>query len=433
MPSGVTSYQDVIDRHSGEIETIERFINETFAEAPSKEVADEEDPENLAENRSDPAAFAKYTLSKLETRVAKQEAGLIWRANAAMHGPQGEKLSNLIAQKIEWIPLKHIFDDPNFTNVRLAIDEEDLVQLMESMRHEGLKIPITVISITADHVGYYVRAGFRRTEAARRLGWKKIPALILPANTPVVEEYWTNIVENTGRSQLSTYEVARASQVMRDRFGVKPKEFATRAGYSHQYILNILRCMDRLPDEILKAWQERSPIPLPFLINWAAHTPDEAIKMMNSYANRYPTVTHGWVPATKERRPIPIKMSSAKGLARMMRVRVAVELARDLDPRTRDLCLKLVDFCSGAREDVPAIYNPRDRQPRLAGRRGVDKIQSVDSDPVNTNMSVDRNALPETEIQQPEVEEASPAEDLEPDDTQQVEDPETEEPTRENY
>jgi hypothetical protein len=117
----------------------------------------------------------------------------------------------------------------------------------------------------------------------------------------------------------------------------------------------------------------------------------------------------------------------------MMRVRVAVELARDLDPRTRDLCLKLVDFCSGAREDVPAIYNPRDRQPRLAGRRGVDKIQSVDSDPVNTNMSVDRNALPETEIQQPEVEEASPAEDLEPDDTQQVEDPETEEPTRENY
>lgn len=386
--------------HPGELETIERFINEVFADPLSEEPPDdrEVEPENLAENRSDPEAYAKFLLSKLEIRVAKQRESLAWRANAAMHGPQGEKLSSIIVQRVEWVPLRHIFDDPTFTNVRLDVDEEKLGWLVESMRHEGLKVPITVIAITDDHVGFYVRAGFRRTEAARRLGWRGIPAVILPANTPVVEEYWTNIVENTGRSQLSSYETARAAQVMRDKFSVRPREFATRAGYSSEYVSNLLRCVDRLPEEILDAWRERRPIPLSYLINWAALTPDEAIKMMNSYANRNPTITRGWTPITKQRRPLLIKMSSARGLQRMMRVRVAIELARDLDPKTRDLCLKLVDFCSGAREDVPAIFNPRDRQPRLARRREEVKLQLVEPEaPAPTKIQEEVNILKQIE------------------------------------
>jgi hypothetical protein len=43
----------------------------------------------------------------------------------------------------------------------------------------------------------------------------------------------------------------------------------------------------------------------------------------------------------------------------MQQLRFAVEVARQLDEKTRSLCLMVIDFCSGARDDVPSVHEPK--------------------------------------------------------------------------
>jgi ParB/RepB/Spo0J family partition protein len=285
------------------------------------------------------------------------------------NGPRGEKRSAVITQRVELVWLKDIIDDPNFVNLRLKADEEELGGLSESMKHEGLKVPVTVISVGEGAKQFYVRAGFRRTSVARRLGWGQIPAIILPHNTPTVEEYWTNILENSARSRLHSYEIAIAARAMRDLFHISPLEFAVRAGYSQGYVCNLLRCLDRLPDEVIEAWRTKARIPLDYYVKWSILEHSEAIKAMLSYAGHNPTIVKDWQPPTRNHRPILVRLASARGLQRMQQVRSAIEVARHLDEPTRGLCLKLVDFCSGAREDLPGIFNPNQKRRYIARRK----------------------------------------------------------------
>lgn len=260
--------------------------------------------------------------------------------------------------------------DPNFPNIRLEATENELAELAESMKYEGLKQPITVLASPPPENILWLRAGFRRTTAARRLKWQKIPAIILPHDTPVIDEYWTNIIENSARQRLSTYEIAFSAKTMRDRFGVRPKDFARKAGYSESYVENLLRCIDRLPTEILQEWKNRAPIPLDLYVQWSAMLPAEAVKMMLSYCGRHTSVTRGWQPPpeTKERY-FPARMASQRGLARMTRLRFAIEVARKLDQPTRELCLQIVDFCTGARDDVDAVYDGSKKMRTYKSRR----------------------------------------------------------------
>jgi len=306
-----------------------------------------------------------------------------YRLDERRLGPQGESRSQAIAKRLELIPLSQIYDDPEFTNLRLITDDEDLQNLTESMKYEGLKVPITVICSPGNTHGYYVRAGFRRTTVARRLEWEKIPAVILPDDTPAIEEYWTNIIENSARSKLTTYEIACAARTMREKFDIRPNYFAARAGYSESYVVNLLRCIDRLPPEIIEEWKDRAPIPVDHYINWSKFEPEEAIKMMLSYKNRHPQITRDWKPSAETRKRVAVlRMASPEGLARMQRLRFAVEVARQLTPENRNLCLRIIDFCSGGRMDVPGIYDPAAKQRMYKSRRQQDVVLPPPGEPL---------------------------------------------------
>ena len=333
----------------------------------------------MADGMGDPSAQAQvraqqHIFNAARLRIEKRREELHHNADAFKNGPRGEKRSAVLTERVELVPLKAIIDDPDFVNLRLKAEEEELNELSESMRHEGLKVPITVIPVGEKANLFYIRAGFRRTTVARRLNWKKIPAVVLPYNTPTIEEYWTNIIENSGHSYLHTYEIACAAKTMRDRFHVTPLDFAIRAGYSEKYIHNLLRCLDRLPEEVIDAWRKKAQIPVDLFIKWSIMEHSEALKMMLTYAGRNPHLmkARDWEPTTKRPRPLLIRMASNRGLQRMQQVRFAVEVARQLDPATRALCIRLVDFCSGAREDVPGVYNPRRKQRIYQSRRRED-------------------------------------------------------------
>ena len=56
----------------------------------------------------------------------------------------------------------------------------------------------------------------------------------------------------------------------------------------------------------------------------------------------------------------------------MQRIRFAVEVARTIDEKTRAVCLKIVDYCSGARDDVPLIFDPKTKLRPYKSRRRED-------------------------------------------------------------
>jgi ParB family transcriptional regulator, chromosome partitioning protein len=79
----------------------------------------------------------------------------------------------------------------------------DLSSLMESLRRHGLLNPIVIDSRNE------LVAGHRRTEAARRLGWKTIEARIVETEEEA-ELVEMEIEENTQRKSLTTDELAEA-------------------------------------------------------------------------------------------------------------------------------------------------------------------------------------------------------------------------------
>jgi ParB family chromosome partitioning protein len=80
---------------------------------------------------------------------------------------------------------------------------EGIEPLMDSLRRYGLLNPITV------NARYRLIAGARRLEAARRLGWRTINAVILE-ETDRALELELEIEENTQRANLSDEELLAA-------------------------------------------------------------------------------------------------------------------------------------------------------------------------------------------------------------------------------
>jgi len=79
----------------------------------------------------------------------------------------------------------------------------DIESLMDSMRRYGLLNPITVNS------RYALIAGERRLEAAKRLGWHTINAVVLDS-TDRISELEIEIEENTQRSNFTESELMSA-------------------------------------------------------------------------------------------------------------------------------------------------------------------------------------------------------------------------------
>jgi ParB/RepB/Spo0J family partition protein len=301
-------------------------------------------------------------LAHAKRRLSKQRAKLKLKNEIRKHGPQGEQMSQRLSdQPTVMLPLDKITIDPGFKYFRLPAIPDERSQLIESVRTEGIVIPIKVIQDPANPDAWLLRSGFRRVEAVRFLGWRHIPAIILPEDTPEDLEYWGHIIENTGH-KLHTYEIALAAKIMRDDFKVGYKEFALRAGYEASYVDNLLRAIDRLPPEIVEKWKAREQIPYHFFYDWSAMMPTEAIKSYNVYAGLHPNIARivdapTRLPTPRERIRFKELTTTESGLKRMQGARLALEMSTKIDPVTKDFGLKIIDFCMGACANIPGVYD----------------------------------------------------------------------------
>ena len=135
---------------------------------------------------------------------------------------------------------------PNRKQPRSVFDEEDMSELVHSIREIGVLQPIVVRpSAEGDEEHpYELVMGERRWRASREAGLDFVPAII--RSTQDVDLLRDALLENLHRSQLNPLEEAAAYQQLLDDFECSHEELAERIGRSRPQISNTLRLM-KLP------------------------------------------------------------------------------------------------------------------------------------------------------------------------------------------
>ncbi|MEO8504209.1 MAG: ParB/RepB/Spo0J family partition protein [Acidobacteriota bacterium] len=137
---------------------------------------------------------------------------------------------------------------PNRKQPRQHFDEEQLKELADSIRTQGVIQPIVV---TPDPTGTYtIVAGERRWRASRLAGLTNVPVAILEGVDPrrLLE---LALVENLQRSDLNPIEEAEAYRSLQGEFGLSQELVAERVGKSRPAVTNALRLL-RLPESVVE-------------------------------------------------------------------------------------------------------------------------------------------------------------------------------------
>ncbi|GBD24783.1 Chromosome-partitioning protein Spo0J [bacterium HR30] len=144
-------------------------------------------------------------------------------------------------------PLVHVSIQrvrPNPFQPRQHFPEEELEELAQSIRQQGLLQPVLLRPVDG---GYELVAGERRFRAAQRAGLSEIPAVVREVDDRTALEL--ALIENLQRTDLDPIEEARAYERLSRQFGLTQEEIAARVGKHRSTIANTMRLL-RLPEEI---------------------------------------------------------------------------------------------------------------------------------------------------------------------------------------
>lgn len=145
----------------------------------------------------------------------------------------------------------------NTANSRTTRDETALAELAASMKKEGLLQPVRVERL--DDNRYSLVYGYRRVEAASRLGWTQIRAEVVGPMTPA-DRAIVNLLENIGRENLSTYDLAMAFSHIQEHFSLSGSVIAGRTGKTTAYVNSLIRIATNIHESVLARWKlECSP------------------------------------------------------------------------------------------------------------------------------------------------------------------------------
>ena len=141
------------------------------------------------------------------------------------------------------VPVKDIH--PNRKQPRQVFDEDELAELVHSIKEIGLLQPVVVRpSRESDGPKYELVMGERRWRATQKAGFDVIPAII--RETDDADLLRDALLENLHRSQLNPLEEAAAYQQLMAEFDCTQEELSERIGRSRPQISNTIRLL-RLP------------------------------------------------------------------------------------------------------------------------------------------------------------------------------------------
>jgi ParB/RepB/Spo0J family partition protein len=136
-------------------------------------------------------------------------------------------------------------------NSRTKSKKEEMAELMESIKMNGLLQPIGVRE--GERKGEYnLIFGYRRFEAVSKLGHKTIPAHILVENQDedaAMFFYINNLVENLQRKDINCVELGRICWELKSKFNMTDAEIAVRVSVPKGRIKQALDTYNYVPDE----------------------------------------------------------------------------------------------------------------------------------------------------------------------------------------
>jgi ParB family chromosome partitioning protein len=171
----------------------------------------------------------------------------------------GDDLDQIMSANAKTIRIDDI--RPNPAQPRRLFGERALARLASTMRRHGLLQPVVVRRVPG-RSGYELVAGERRLRAARRLGWKSIPATLVRAADRESAEM--ALIENEMRENLNPLDVGLALKRRLDA-GETYRGLAASLGKGKSYVQNRVRLLGmqadiralvrRRPDMLLHAYE----------------------------------------------------------------------------------------------------------------------------------------------------------------------------------
>ena len=164
----------------------------------------------------------------------------------------GRGLSSLIGEaKVETEKNQLQISDlvPNRYQPRKIFDENNLIDLTNSIKERGMIQPIIVRKSNDSEGKFEIIAGERRWLAAQRAGLHNVPVVVTEADDLKSLEF--AIVENVQRHDLNPLEEAQGYKRLIDEFSYDQEKVSKFIGKSRSHITNSLRLLS-LPDEVIK-------------------------------------------------------------------------------------------------------------------------------------------------------------------------------------
>jgi ParB family chromosome partitioning protein len=158
---------------------------------------------------------------------------------------------------------------PNRKQPRSVFDEDDMAELIHSVRTIGVLQPIVVRTSTEEGgEPFELVMGERRWRAVQAAGLETIPAIV--RDTTDDDLLRDALLENLHRSQLNPLEEAAAYQQLLEDFGTTHEQLADRIGRSRPQVSNTLRLLKlpplvqrRVAASVLSAGHARALLALP--------------------------------------------------------------------------------------------------------------------------------------------------------------------------
>ncbi len=136
---------------------------------------------------------------------------------------------------------------PNKYQPRTEFNEEDLEELSNSIKENGIIQPL-IVTAGEEENKYSLVAGERRLRASLMAGLKKVPVILMDVkNDDSLLEL--ALIENIQRTDLNAIEEAEAYKNLIEKFNYTQEQTAKKVGKKRTTVTNALRLL-KLPENI---------------------------------------------------------------------------------------------------------------------------------------------------------------------------------------
>ncbi|MEQ8814978.1 MAG: ParB/RepB/Spo0J family partition protein [Thalassobaculum sp.] len=176
---------------------------------------------------------------------ARRRTNKLGRGLSALLGDEEEDQAQLDRlRQTRSLPVERLVPGP--FQPRRRFDSDELAELAESIREQGVLQPV-LVRRAADGETYEIIAGERRWRAAQLAQLHEIPVLVREFDDRTAMEI--ALVENVQRRDLTALEEADGYQRLIEEYGHSQEDIGRAVGKSRSHVANTLRLLN-LPEEV---------------------------------------------------------------------------------------------------------------------------------------------------------------------------------------